>query len=385
MGTKRILLFSEIFPPKTGGSGRWFWEIYSRFSPDQIVVLTSTDASAETFDPHQKMKIIRLPMEMPSRGIRNRANFRVYWRLMGQLKHIAKDNQIDVVHCARNLPEGFIAWGAKKFSGMPYFCYVHGEDIGISSTSRELTWMTNRVFGSARKIIANSQNSQKLLQNDWAVPSEKVHLLYPGVDACKFVPAPPDLAWRQQHHWAGRTVLLTVGRLQKRKGHDHLLRAIALLKPRFPQILAVIAGSGEELPTLQVLVRELELANHVRFLGEVPDTDLLKCYQQCDLFVLPNRSIGKDFEGFGMVLLEAQACGKPVLAGASGGTRETMQVGESGDLVDCEQPELLAEKLTELLEQPEKLIKMGQLGRTWVENRFDWKTLHRHAEQLFYT
>jgi phosphatidylinositol alpha-1,6-mannosyltransferase len=90
---------------------------------------------------------------------------------------------------------------------------------------------------------------------------------------------------------------------------------------------------------LERLVVENGVSDTVQFLGELPDERLIECYQQCDLFVLPNREVDGDFEGFGMVLLEAQACGKPVIAGDSGGTAETMVPGVTGLIADCTSPE----------------------------------------------
>src|SRR5205814_1805956 len=100
-----------------------------------------------------------------------------------------------------------------------------------------------------------------------------------------------------------------------------------------------------------------------------------RCYQQCDLFVLPNREVNGDFEGFGMVLVEAQACGKPVIAGDSGGTRETMRPGETGLLVNCEGPELLANEVSELLLDRARREQMGSAARCWAEEQFDWQRL----------
>ncbi len=117
---------------------------------------------------------------------------------------------------------------------------------------------------------------------------------------------------------------------------------------------------------LRALVRNEGLTEHVQFLGEVNDEQLLRCYQQCDLFVLPNRQVGNDIEGFGMVLLEAQACGKPVLAGASGGTAETMRIPETGRIVSCDSPERLAGVVIELLNNASLRTQMGQAGRQWV-------------------
>jgi phosphatidylinositol alpha-1,6-mannosyltransferase len=122
----------------------------------------------------------------------------------------------------------------------------------------------------------------------------------------------------------------------------------------------------------------------VQFLGEVGDADLRCCYQQCDLFVLPNRQIGADIEGFGMVLLEAQACGRPVIAGRSGGTAETMRCPETGRLVDGDGPDNLGQVVTELLHDEMTRYRMGLAARQWVVDHFDWSVLSRQAAQMFW-
>jgi phosphatidylinositol alpha-1,6-mannosyltransferase len=134
---------------------------------------------------------------------------------------------------------------------------------------------------------------------------------------------------------------------------------------------------------LETLAQSEGLTGHVQFLGEVNDAQLLNCYRQCDLFVLPNRQEGKDIEGFGMVLLEAQACGKPVVAGASGGTAETMRIPETGRVVNCDGPELLAVTVADLLADESMRERMGQVAREWIVGRFDWSALSRQAEEVF--
>jgi phosphatidylinositol alpha-1,6-mannosyltransferase len=118
-------------------------------------------------------------------------------------------------------------------------------------------------------------------------------------------------------------------------------------------------------------------------LGEVDDQALVQCYQQCDVFALPNRQVGADIEGFGMVLLEAQACGKPVVAGTSGGTAETMRIPETGRVVDCSEPRVLAAALTHLLSDAGLRERMGEAGPRWVIDNFDWQILSRQAERVF--
>jgi phosphatidylinositol alpha-1,6-mannosyltransferase len=150
-----------------------------------------------------------------------------------------------------------------------------------------------------------------------------------------------------------------------------------------PAVLYAILGDGEERPALEALVAQAELAGAVQFLGECDDDQLVDCYQQCDVFALPNRQVGQDIEGFGMVLLEAQACGRPVIAGASGGTAETMRVPETGRVVDCSTPAALAALVAEWLADPPLLARMGRAARAWAVENFDWSSLARQAEELF--
>ena len=379
----KILLLSDIFPPKTGGSGRWFWEIYSRLPREQVLVAAGDGPGADAFDQTHDVKTMRMPIEMRTRGIRSFGNLKHYLKLASRVGKIVKREGVTAIHCARNLPEGFVAYLVKLRRGTKYLCYVHGEDVGVSSTSRELAWMTRRVFAGASLVIANSNNTRNMLLTEWKLPEAKVRLLYPGVDTKKFTPVPADDHVRADLGWAGRTVLLTVGRLQKRKGHDCLIKALKTIRAAHPKVLYAITGDGDELPRLKQLAEAEGVAENVRFMGEVSDDTLMRCYQQCDLFVLPNRTIGKDFEGFGMVLLEAQACGKPVVAGASGGTAETMRIPETGRVVNCDTPEPLAALLTEMLNDTAELKAMGARGREWVCGHFDWESLSRRAAEVF--
>ena len=176
--------------------------------------------------------------------------------------------------------------------------------------------------------------------------------------------------------------MLTVGRLQKRKGHDNLIRALCQIRRSVPDVLYAIVGDGAERSELEDLVRQLDLGAHVQFRGDIDDGEMIQCYQQCDLFVLPNREVQGDIEGFGIVLVEAQACGKPVIAGVSGGTSDTMQLDVTGQIVPAESVAELAESATALLKDGQRRDKMGQAARTWAVENFDWEILARRARTV---
>lgn len=380
---KKILLLSEIFPPEKGGSGRWFWEVYTRAEHSDVVIAAGKSTDAEEFDQNNPLKTYRLPLSSPSWGVKSFTGLKFYWRVYRLVNQIVKQNDIETIHCGRCLPEGVVGYLFKMTKGLPYVCFVHGEDVEAASTSRELSWIVRKSLREAKYLVCNSHNTAKILTGNWNVPTEKVQVIHPGVDVNYFVPADANTDIRATLGWMDRPVVLTVGRLQKRKGHDMMIKALAEIKRSIPNVLYVIIGDGELRLVLEEMVHKLGLDENVMFMAEVSDELMLQCYQQCDLFILPNRTVGKDIEGFGMVLVEAQACGKPVIAGDSGGTMETMQVGESGYIVDCTSTVAISEKVVQLLNNKVLIKQMGKKGIEYVNAKLDWTSLSKQAKKLF--
>jgi phosphatidylinositol alpha-1,6-mannosyltransferase len=339
---------------------------------EKLVVAAGEHPQAAAFDAAESLRICRLPLAVPSWGFFDREGLPAYLKLARRLAGLARREQVSVLHCARPLPEGWLSWLLSWWLGLPYWVFVHGEELAISRRSRQLGWMMRRVLARAAGVVANSYNTAGILREEWGVPQEVVHVVHPGCDCRRLVPAVPDEGVRRKLGWAGRQVVLTVGRLQRRKGQDMLIRALPIIRQRVPQVLYSVVGDGEERSALEQLAEEQGVRDQVQFLGEVGGERLVQCYQQCDLFALPNREVEGDFEGFGMVLVEAQACGKPVIAGASGGTRETLDEGRTGLVVDCTRPQPLAEAVMGLLLDADRRQAMGVAARAWAEAHFDW-------------
>jgi len=329
---KKILVLTENFPPKSGGSGRWFWELYSRLPADKVVVATNTDSGAADFDEACMLTIERLPLSSPEWGFRSMQGLRFYFQTVVALRKIIKKHNIDEIHCGRVIHEGVSAWLLSLFTKIKYICFVHGEDVETAATSGEHNMMVKQVCKRAQYIICNSKNSAEIVKRQEYANDAKLTILHPGVDANIFVPASIDQAFKEKMGWTDKFVILTVGRLQKRKGQDKMIEAMPLILKDYPNALYVIVGNGDCKDKLGAMVHDLSLSEQVQILGDISDAEMIQCYQQCDLFILPNRTIKNDIEGFGMVLVEAQACAKPVIAGDSGGTKETMLVGETGSI-----------------------------------------------------
>jgi phosphatidylinositol alpha-1,6-mannosyltransferase len=380
---RKVLVLTENFPPISGGSGRWFWELYSRLPKEQYLILADDVPGAAEFDTTHQLNIQRIPLKSAEWGFKSLRGMKFYWRLIWQLRKIIKQQQITHIHCGRVIHEGVTAWLLKLITGTPYLCYVHGEDVETAATSGEHNLMVKLVCKHAERLICNSHNSANIVKRLNYANDDKINVLHPGVDASLFVPLAEDDGFKQQMGWQDRKVIITVGRLQERKGQDMMIRATALLKQQFPEILYAIIGRGDRLESLKALTAELGLKEHVQFLTEVTDPQMIQCYQQCDVFILANRTIGNDIEGFGMVLVEAQACGKPVIAGDSGGTKETMLINESGFVIDCTDAQLISSTVTKLLAEPELSAQMGKIGRKHVESELDWQAHVQKASLLF--
>lgn len=380
---KKTLLLSEIFPPLKGGSGRWFWEVYTRLPKEKVVIAAGETENTTEFDKTNPLNCYRLPLSSWSWGLKSLTGLKFYWRVFRAVLKLVKQEKIEAIHCGRCLPEGFIGFLLKKYKGIPYICYIHGEDVETAATSRELSWIVKKALKHADKLICNSQNTANILLNSWNTDPKKTFIVNPGVDTQVFVPAESDETIKTQLGWQQRPVILTVGRLQERKGHDILIQSLPAIIKQHPQVLYAIIGDGENKTSLQALVTSLQLDEHVMFMSELSDQQMIQCYQQCNLFVLPNRSVGPDIEGFGMVLVEAQACAKPVIAGDSGGTAETMLLNETGFIVDCTTTKDLPEKITLLLSDPKLADDMGLKGREHVVKTLDWENLTKQASDLF--
>jgi phosphatidylinositol alpha-1,6-mannosyltransferase len=377
-----ILLVTDIFPPTRGGSGRWFWELYRRLPAGSVHVAAHDTPDAAAFDRTHELPITRVPLRFTNWGVVGPRGVKTYVRTARAVGRVVRATRPSVMHCARCVPEGFVARMLRAVGGPPYWLYVHGEELTIAQASRQVRWMARRSFAGAAHVIANSRNTRDMLLADWQVPADRITVLHPGVDATAFTPAPRDRAVRDRLGWGDRPVVLTVGALSERKGQDTMIRALPAVRRAFPGVLYAVCGEGWELARLQRLADELNVRDAVQFRGPPADRELVECYQQCDVFALANRRAGCDVEGFGIVLLEAQACGKPVIAGQSGGTAETMTT-DTGVVIDCTTPDRLAEVVIAWLGDPAGRDRMGRRGREWVVNNFDWSALVPQAAKLF--
>lgn len=264
--------------------------------------------------------------------------------------------------------------------------YIHGEELTMRREGglldRRLIRMQREALRSADLNIAVSRYSAETVARIAGLPENQIAILPNAVDLARFHPPGQRGELRRQLGWEGHTVLLSIARLIPRKGIDQVLRALAEQQRagRLPgDWIYCIGGKGPEKPMLMELATELNLAARVHFLGFIPDEALPAYYGAADLFLLTNREIAGDTEGFGIVFIEANACGTPVMGGLAGGTAEAIADGESGLRVDGDSVEAIGRALARLMNDSVQRARLAGGGLARVRAAFD---LDRRAEEF---
>ena len=372
----KSLLIAYTYLPRMGGRELYLKNVFSHFSPDELVILTPYEEGCQAFDRESPVKIVRVKQE------------RLLWFMQGRrgrlrwfafLAALCWREGIEVVHTSLAFPDGMSGWLLKQVLGKPYIVYTFGKELTCRPNSAKQQRL-KQALDQADRVVTISDYTR-----DWLVslevPPTRISKITPGVDARRFYPDPEaGAAIRARYQLQGRPVILTIGRLVPHKGHDTVIKALPAILSHVPNAVYLIGGKGPNLEPLKALANEMGVSDHVLFAGYVSEEELPAFYNAADLFVMPSRQMleAGEWEGFGIVYLEANACGKPVIGGRSGGTGDAVVDGQSGYLVDPESPKAIAEKVIRLLQDPTQAQRMGQFGREWVRRHRSWE---RAAEQ----
>ena len=269
---------------------------------------------------------------------------------------------------------GFLAWIISWLKPLDYVIFAYGYEFEKVKNNAWVRRLYLNIYRRAKEIVCCSDLVRERLVA-FGVSDKKIQVLYPAVDLARFRPVPVPDHYLKGIGLAGRRILLTVGRLVQRKGHDRVFLALPEIVKKFPDVVYCVVGIGEYESALREKVEQLKLGAYVRFMGKLEETELRYLYNSCEIFIMPSREIaeGGHIEGFGIVFLEANACKKPVIGGGSGGVKEAIRDGITGLLADPESPPDIAAKVMSLLQDPDKARRIGEQGYDWVRNSFSWE------------
>lgn len=373
----RLLVITELFLPTKGGTAVSFDDDFRRLGGKAVQIVTADVPGAAEFDrshPNRvhRLALRRVPWLKPE-------SLPIYGKLFLNSLWLALTRRLDAIFAARALPEGFVALAVARLTGRSVLTWAHGEELttwGRGGKFRAMCFALRH----ADRVLANSDYTRDTLVDLIGVAPERISLVYPTVDEERFRPglAAEDLRVGLGLN-GGQKLVLSVGRLQQRKGFDSVIRALPSLLRQGLDVHYALIGIGEDLERLQALAAEAGVAGRVHLLGHVSYEDLPRWYNACDVFAMPNRDINGDTEGFGLVFLEAAASAKPVVAGTAGGTGSAVIHGQTGLRVDGERVEAVGEALSGILANPELAAEMGRNARQRVLAAF---THQRRVEQL---
>jgi phosphatidylinositol alpha-1,6-mannosyltransferase len=376
----RHVLLSEQWFPAIGGSIHLFDEIYGRrFGPrERVRVIAARTPGDTAADANYRCPVTRF--DSTRYAWMRPESLASYARMCLTVSRVIAQDHIDVVHCARVIPEGLVGLAAKRTLRVPYVVWVHGEEVSMFLQCWGKRALMPEVLREARAVICNSTFSLDLARLAGA-PAERLHRVNPCVDPNRFCGPFDTQDIRERFALHGRTVVLTVGRLTRRKGHDHVLRALARLGRT--DVVYLVLSDGEIGNELRALARSLRLDDIVRFVGPVSADELPRYYAACDVFVMANRTLASgDVEGFGLVFLEASASGRAVIGGRSGGVADAVEHGTTGLLVDAASVDEIAHALHSLIEDRSLRERLGEHGRTMVTRQFSWERAAQHVRQI---
>jgi glycosyltransferase involved in cell wall biosynthesis len=244
--------------------------------------------------------------------------------------------------------------------GIPYSVLTYGKEVWD-----RLTLLQRHALVGASRILTISRYSRDRLCAANTIEPNKIHLLPCAIDEKKFTPGAKQPELIAKYNLAGARVLMTVARLWSGdvyKGVDVTITALPQILQVFPEVKYLVIGRGDDQPRLAQLAKDLGVAEHVVFAGFVPPEELVSHYRLADAYIMPSQ------EGFGIVYLEAMACGIPVLAGDADGSAEPLQDGKLGWRVPHRDPDAVAKACIEILQGQDQRCDGQWLRRQVIEN-----------------
>ena len=378
--TRKILFVSSNFPPVIGGSAVVYHQLCKNADGRIVALSASRDyrtgeawpGLAES-DSAIGYPIYRVPYLRPPIFEQEAANWvgrllrvvgrdlPVMFSVLMRVISLIIANRVRVVCLGELIYGGWLVFPLRYLLGRKVLIYTHGEEVS-QENNNFLARLRGTFLRHAHGVIAVSLFCKGQLISKYKIDQSKIHVVSNGVDLQSFNREGQDRTiWPEAVR--DRRIILSVSRLVERKGQEALIRAMPDILRANPDAYCAVVGNGPQEGPLRSLVQELDLEQHCSILGPASQTKVLEYFKNCDVFALPCRTLADgDTEGFGLVFLEAGACGKPVVAGIAGGTIEAVVDSETGFLVNGASVAEVAHAINALLADEALAKRLGDEG-----------------------
>lgn len=367
---KKTLLVTIDFPPDMGGVATYWKNVSLDMPSDKLVVLTVGKTNQS--DNCYKCRVIRKNLF-----------FCFFWpkwiRGVWHIYRVYKKEKCDQILVGQILPIGAMVFVLNKVLGVPYFVQIYGMDLLKAKQKKRKYKFAQAILKNAKIIFVNSNAIGEIVR-DYSDQELESIVIYPIPKFDTNVDQKIRKDIIRKNCLNGKKVVLTVGRLVARKGQDMTIKAMDKVWKTFSDVVYVIAGDGADRQRLEKLAGKSE---RIIFTGGVSDQEKNAWLSVADIFCMPARQSKDDIEGFGIVYLEANSFGIPVIGGNSGGVTEAVIHNKTGVLVDPTNVEEIADLIMVLLSNVAYAKTLGQTGLNRVRNSLTWdKNIHRLIDNL---
>jgi phosphatidyl-myo-inositol dimannoside synthase len=360
----KVLVITNDLPPRVGGI-QYYVDRLARglaAAGDEVTLFGSSHPGDREWDEAAPFRVVREPVRtlLPTPSA-----LRHSLRLVDRLRP-------DVIVFGAAFPLGLMGPRIRRRTGVPYVAFTHGLEVSsarVPGGSRVL----RRIGREAGAVTFVSRWCRDELRSSFG-EGPRYALLPPAVDPEVFHPGVDGSRIRQRHGLGADPVVVCVSRAVERKGQDQLIRGLSAIRRRVPGARLLLVGGGPHLDSLRRLADDEGVAAHVTVAGEVPEAELPEYFAAGDVFAMPCRERlgGLEVEAFGIVFIQAQAVGRPVVAGAIGGVPDALDDGVTGTLVDGTDRHAVASAVSSLLGDPDRATRMGQAATRFVQGGFTW-------------
>ena len=356
------LIVTRAFPPELGGMQSLMWGLTKEMSKNfMIKVFADYQNNHKEFDKKENFSIERV----------------------GGIKFLRKIRKAQLIneYLKENKVQGIIAdhWKSLELinTDKKKYCLIHGKEINHPKGS-SLNNRVVKVLNSVEKVIANSEYT-KNLAIDSGVKKGKIVVINPGVDPVNELNK-KSLEKVESLLKVKSPRLITVSRFDKRKNHEKVIMALRNLKQKYPDIVYICIGYGDEEDNLKKLVKELDLNLQVMFFKDISDDLKNALIAKSNIFVMPSIIHKKSVEGFGIVYLEAAQYGIPSLGGKDGGASDAIDHNKTGLICDGNNLEDIYSSLDSMIEN-KKYIEFGKNAKEYV-SKFEWKKILENYKKI---
>ena len=376
---QRTLCITNDFGPRAGGIETFVIGLIEHAPRNSVLVYTSNQGDTSEYDRKWRedfgVEVIRDKSKilLPS------------FRVGRKAREILRKNEITHVFFGAAAPLALLSQGLRRAGATKIIALTHGHEVWWAKVW-PFTLLIRRIGSGVDVLTYLGSFTKNEISRSLSKRAQKAMVrIAPGIDTNHFSPASDSSELKRELDLEGKRVIVSVGRLVHRKGQDKLVEALPRILKSYPDAHILFVGVGPHLEYIHKRAIQLGVLGSISFVGRVQYQELPRFISVGEIFAMPSRSrlAGLEVEGLGIVYLEASACGLPVVGGISGGAPDALLEGETGFAVDGRDPQAVADAIIRLLDDPKLAKKMGERGRQWIIDEWEWRHWSERFNQLF--